>query len=127
MTRKEMICVVCPNGCQIQAEIEEGEKIRVNEITGHLCDKGPDWAEQELVNPMRTIASSIMVEGGDFPLVSVRTDSPIPLESIPEIMKAVKSTRATAPVQIGDIMVKNPAGTSCKIIATRTVRTQVLP
>ncbi len=127
MKRKELICIVCPNGCQIQAEIEESEKIQVNEITGHLCDKGPEWAEQELVNPMRTIASSIMVEGGDFPLVSVRTDSPIPFKSIPEIMKAIKSSKAKAPVQIGDIMVKNPAGTSCNIIATRTVQTQVLP
>ena len=25
MKRKELICIVCPNGCQIQAEIEEGE------------------------------------------------------------------------------------------------------
>jgi CxxC motif-containing protein len=75
---------------------------------------------------MRTIASSIMVEGGDFPLVSVRTDTPIPLGSIPGIMKAIKSAKAIAPVQIGDVMVKNPAGTSCNIIATRIVRTQDL-
>ena len=127
MKRKELICILCPNGCQIQAEIEEGEKIRVNEIVGHLCDKGPDWAEQELVNPTRTIASSIIVEGGDFPLVSVRTDSPIPLKSIPDIMKAIKSTKAKAPIQIGDIMLKNPADTSCNIIATRNVQTQILP
>ena len=127
MKRKELICIVCPNGCQIQAEIEEGEKIKVNEIAGHLCEKGTEWAEQELINPMRTIASSIMVKGGDFPLVSVRTDTPIPLKSIPEIMKAIKSARATAPVQIGDVMVKNPAGTSCNIIATRTVRAQAHP
>lgn len=127
MMRKELICIVCPNGCLLQAEIEEGDTIKVNEITGHLCDKGPEWAEQELVNPMRTIASSIRVEGGDFPLVSVRTDSPIPLKAIPDIMKAIKSAEAKAPVEIGDIMLKNPAGTTCNIIATRTVRTQVLP
>ena len=127
MNRKELICIVCPNGCQIQAEIEEGDKIQVKEITGHLCDKGPEWAEQEIINPMRTIASSIIVEGGNFPLVSVRTDSPIPLRTIPDIMKAIKSSKAKAPVQIGDIMLKNPAGTSCNIIATRTVRTQALP
>jgi CxxC motif-containing protein len=124
MKTKELICIVCPNGCQLEAQVEESEKILVTGITGHLCEKGPEWAEQELVNPLRTIASSIIVEGGDFPLVSVRTDSPIPLKRIPDIMKAIKSSRAKAPVQIGDIMVKNPAGTSCNIIATRTVRTQ---
>ena len=127
MKSKELICIVCPNGCQLQAQVEEGAKILVTEIRGHLCEKGPEWAEQELVNPMRTIASSIIVAGGDFPLVSVRTDSPVPLKSIPDIMKVVKSSRAEAPVQIGDIMVKNPAGTSCNIISTRNVRTQEIP
>lgn len=127
MKSKELICIVCPNGCRLQAQVEEGEEIQVTDVTGHLCEKGPAWAEQELVNPMRTIASSIIVEGGDFPLVSVRTDSPIPLKSIPDIMRTIKSKKAKAPVRIGDIMVKNPAGASCNIIATRTVHTQEIP
>ena len=121
MTRKELICVICPNGCQLEAEVEEGAQVEVKEITGELCEKGLEWAEQELINPMRTIASSIIVDGGDFPLVSVRTDSPIPLKSISEVMKAIKSSRARAPVRIGEIMIKSPAGTSCNIIATRNI------
>lgn len=121
MKKKELICVICPNGCQLEADIEEDGQVFVKEIRGHLCEKGPEWAEQELINPMRTIASSIMVDGGDFPLVSVRTDSPIPLKSISEVMKAIKSSRARAPVQIGEIMIESPAGTSCNIIATRNI------
>ena len=121
MTRKELICVICPNGCQLEAEVEEGVQVEVKEITGELCEKGLEWAEQELINPMRTIASSIIVDGGDFPLVSVRTDSPIPLKSISEVMKAIKSSRTRAPVRIGEIMIKSPAGTSCNIIATRNI------
>jgi CxxC motif-containing protein len=119
--QKQLICVVCPNGCQIEARIEEGKEVQVKEVTGYQCDKGLDWAKQELINPMRTIASSILVDGGDFPLVSVRTDSPIPLKSIPEVMKAIRTARAKAPVRIGDPLIKNPAHTSCNIIATRHV------
>ena len=121
MTEKELICVICPNGCELRAVLEEEPLTVVKEITGELCEKGPAWAEQELLNPMRTIASSIIVDGGDYPLVSVRTDSAIPLKSIPNVMKAIKSIRLKAPVRIGDVLIKKPAGTSCNIIATRHV------
>jgi len=121
MTEKELICVICPNGCELRAEIEEGPQIEVKEITGELCEKGPVWAEQELVNPVRTIASNIMVDGGDYPLVSVRTDAAIPLKSILSVMKTIKSIKVRAPVRIGDVLIKDPAGTSCNIIATRHV------
>ena len=121
MNKKELICIVCPNGCLLEAEIEEGDGGKVGEVTGSLCEKGPVWAQQELTNPVRTIASNVLVAGGDFDLVSVRTDTAIPLGRILEVMAAVKEIRVAAPVQIGDILIKNPAGTACNIIATRHV------
>ena len=121
MNKKELICIVCPNGCLLEAEIEEGDGIKVGEVSGSLCEKGPVWAQQELTNPVRTIASNVLVSGGDFDLVSVRTDTAIPLGRILEVMAAVKEIRVAAPVQIGDILIKNPAGTACNIIATRHV------
>jgi CxxC motif-containing protein len=121
MTEKELICVICPNGCELKAMIEEGPQMVVREITGELCDKGPVWAEQELLNPVRTIASSVIVDGGDYPLVSVRTDAAIPLKSIWNVMKVIKSVEVKAPVRIGEVLIKDPAGTSCNIIATRHI------
>ncbi len=120
--RKELICVICPNGCQLQAEIQEGEQPAVTNVTGNLCDKGPEWARQEIVNPMRTIASSVLVEDGDFPMVSVRTDSPIPLKKIFDVMKEIRAARLVAPVRIGDVIIEKAAGLSCNIVATRNVK-----
>ena len=122
MNKKELICIVCPNGCLLEAEIEEGDGIKVGEVSGSLCEKGPVWAQQELTNPVRTIASNVLVAGGDFDLVSVRTDTAIPLGKIMDVMAAVKEIQVTAPVRIGDILMKNPAGTACNIIATRHVK-----
>jgi CxxC motif-containing protein len=121
MKTKEMICVICPNGCQLRVQIQEGEKLKVTDVTGNLCDKGPGWAKQEIVNPMRTISSSILVEQGDFPMVSVRTDSPISLKNIFDVMKEIKLVRLKAPVKIGDIVIEKVLGLSCNIIATRNV------
>jgi len=120
--RKELICVICPNGCQLQAEIQEGQEPAVTEVAGNLCDKGPVWARQEIVNPMRTIASSVIVEAGDFSMVSVRTDSPVPLKGIFSIMKEIKALKLMAPVKIGDVVIKDVAGMPCNIIATRNVQ-----
>lgn len=121
--RKELICVICPKGCQLQAAIQEGQApTTVTDVIGNLCDKGPEWARQEIVNPMRTIASSVLVEQGDFPLVSVRTDSPISLKSIFHVMREIKAVKLKAPVKIGEIVIKNVAGLPCNIIATRDVQ-----
>lgn len=119
--KKELICVICPNGCQLQAEILEGEQPVVTDVAGNLCDKGPEWAKQEIINPMRTIASSVVAGGGDFPMVSVRTDSPVPLKNIFDVMKEIKAARIMSPVSIGDVIIENVAGLPCNIIATRNV------
>ncbi len=121
MKRKELTCIVCPNGCPLEVDFEEEPHIRIIRIKGHTCDKGPKWAEQEFVRPMRTIAGNIRVENGDFPLVSVRTDAPIPKNSILQVMAEIQSITFKAPVSIGDVLIKNPAGTDCNIIATRHV------
>jgi len=122
MINKEMICVICPNGCQLLVEIQEGDQPLVTGVTGNTCDKGPEWARQEIINPMRTISSSIMVEDGDFPLVSVRTDSSVSLKDIFKVMGEIKAVRLKAPVKTGDIIIEKVAGLSCNIIATRNVQ-----
>ena len=121
MKKKEFICIVCPNGCLLEAEIEDSNGPLVRNITGQLCDRGPAWAEQELINPMRTIAGNIAVIEGNFPLVSVKTDSPVPLGKILDVVKEIRHKKIHPPVRIGDILIKNVAGTSSNIVATRNV------
>lgn len=56
-------CIMCPQGCEITAEGSEAPY----SITGNKCKRGHEYVEQELVNPMRNIATSILVEGGEMP------------------------------------------------------------
>ncbi len=121
MSTRELVCIVCPNGCRLEVELVEGETLQVGEVSGNLCDKGPGWAEQEILNPVRNIASSILVRGGAFPLVSVKTDAPIPRGKIFDVMEEIKRLEVDAPVRIGDRLIEGPAGTDCLIVATRDV------
>lgn len=117
MTRT-YICIMCPNGCEVTAEYEGSE---VFSVTGHTCPKGEEYVRRELTCPMRNIATSVRVEGGELPLVSVRLTAPIPLEkvksAVPEIHRAVLS----APVRCGDIVVHDLLGLGVDVMATKDV------
>jgi CxxC motif-containing protein len=121
--KRSMICVICPNGCLLEVDYEEEkEGIQIKAITGELCKKGPKWAQKELVLPMRTVTSSVLVEGGELPLVSVRTNTPIPLDRVLDLMEEIRKLKVKAPVKIGQVILEDPKGIKTQLIATREVR-----
>ena len=124
-TRDEFLCVVCPNGCVIDAEFENnGErdvKPRLKAIEGNLCQRGEDWVRQEVENPMRTIAGSVLVKNGDFITASVRTTKPVPLARVMDVMNEIRAQNPEAPLRIGQILISNPRGLDTDVIITRNV------
>lgn len=110
-------CIMCPQGCEITAE-GEGTPYR---ITGNKCPRGHAYVEQELVNPMRNIATSILVDGGELPLASVRLTAPIPKARIMDVMAEIRKIRRPAPVHEGDIVAENILGLGSNVIVTKTV------
>ena len=122
--RNEFVCVVCANGCTIDAEFEPGESgtpPRLISFEGARCARGETWIKQEIESPMRTIATSVLVRGGDYINASVRTDRPIPLSAVKDVMAAVRDIVLDAPVHIGQVVLANPAGAETNVVATRDV------
>ena len=119
---KEMTCIVCPNGCTLQLdyEIREGKPV-LEKVTGNLYSRGEEYARQELLAPKRTIASSVLVEGGELPLVSVRTRGAIPKEQIFPVMEEIRKCQVKAPVRAGTVLIPNVLGLGADVIATKTV------
>lgn len=119
---KEMTCIVCPNGCTLKLdyEIREGKPV-LDKVTGNLCPRGLEYARQELLAPKRTIASSVLVEGGELPLVSVRTRGAIPKEKIFAVMEEIRKCRVKAPVKAGTVLLPNVLDLGADVIATKTV------
>ncbi|MDR2174509.1 MAG: DUF1667 domain-containing protein [Synergistaceae bacterium] len=122
----EFVCVVCPNGCFIEAEYEDGKspggEAKLLSLTGNRCQRGEAWVSQELSAPMRTIATSVPVRGGDFLLASVRTKTPIPLAKVRDVMGEIRKLSLDAPLHIGQTILRNPSGTETEIIVTREVQ-----
>ncbi|MBE5971310.1 MAG: DUF1667 domain-containing protein [Lachnoclostridium sp.] len=115
---RTLTCIICPNGCELEIAYE-GDQIL--SVTGNKCPKGAEYAEQEIKNPMRTIASSVALEGGAMPLVSVRLTGPIPKAKIMDVMAVIRESTVKAPVKIGDVVIADVLGLGVDVVATRNV------
>ncbi|MFW5998360.1 MAG: DUF1667 domain-containing protein [Bacillota bacterium] len=119
MSRKRIICVACPKGCRIDIQAEDGE---IKNISGYSCPKGKDYAREEYLNPTRILPTTVRVKGGNLPLVSVKTEKPIPKSLLKKAVKKTAEIEVEAPVKCGDTIIKNVLDTGINIVATKNVR-----
>jgi len=118
MTKKQqtITCTVCPKGCRVTVTYDDNGEVK--KITGNSCSKGEKYARAELVNPKRFLTSTVRVTGGAKPVVSVKTETAIPLKKMMDGMQALNGLTVKAPVKMGDVIKKNIAGTKVNLIAT---------
>lgn len=119
MESRELICIGCPMGCALKAEVENGQ---VFQVTGNTCKRGEDYAKKEVVNPTRIVTSIVKVEGGTQRVAPVKTQKDIPKEKIFDVIKALKEVTVSAPVFAGDVVLGNAAGTGVDIVAAKNIK-----
>jgi len=117
MIRKELTCIGCPLGCVLTVTMDE-ENITV---AGNTCSIGESYAKKEVTDPTRIVTSTVKVKDGKISRVSVKTKSDIPKDKIFACMQEIREAEVEAPVQIGDVVIKNCAGTGVPVVATKTV------
>ena len=115
METRELICIGCPMGCQMTVQTDGG---RVVSVSGYTCPRGKAYAEKEVTNPTRIVTSTVKVVGGEKERVSCKTAQDIPKGKIAEVMADINAACVSAPVRIGDVLIKNAAGTGVAVIAT---------
>ncbi len=113
--KKNLICVACPLGCPIEVEIENGEVISV---TGNTCKRGDAYARTEITNPVRSLTTSVKIQGSVHPVVPVKSSGPIPKGKMFDCMKEINKTVISAPVKIGDVVIENILGLGVDIVVT---------
>lgn len=118
MKKVNLICIGCPLGCPLEAELEGAEVLTV---TGQTCKNGEKYARRELTAPTRIVTSTVRVSGGTLATVSVKTASDIPKGKIFDCIRELQAIDIDAPVAIGDVILENVCGTGVSIVATRNV------
>lgn len=114
---KELICVLCPNGCRLRVE-KTAEGITV---TGNRCGRGKDFAEAEITNPVRTVTTTVRTVFPETPVLPVRTDGEIPKGKIRDLIEAVNGITVAEPIGIGEAVLKDALGLGINVIAADNI------
>ena len=70
------------------------------------------------------LTTSVLVKGGEWPLVSVRTSQPVSKDKLFPILEKIKHTTVKAPVHFRQVILENVMNSGADIIATRPVYAQ---
>ncbi len=114
---KELVCIGCPMGCRLQVDTD-GQTVA--SVSGNECQRGDQFARDEVLAPKRMVTSLIPVAGSRVPL-SVRTRTAIPKALIQDCLRQIRQIKITPPVHIGDVIQADILGTGVDLIATRDI------
>ncbi|MEA3454803.1 MAG: DUF1667 domain-containing protein [Candidatus Caldatribacteriota bacterium] len=95
---------------------------KITSIIGNACPKGIKYAEGEFINPRRILPTTVKVIGGEFPLVSVKTEKAIPKRLLLKAMAEIAKIEVKAPVEIGQVIKDDLIGTGVSLVATRNIK-----
>lgn len=119
-TIKNLTCIVCPIGCQLEIELDEGGK--PVKVSGNTCKRGEAYAMNEFTDPRRTLTTTVKLNGSEADkFLPVRTSSPIPKPKMFEAMEAVNKLCVVAPVKVGDVICKDFIEEGINLIACKTI------
>lgn len=110
--KRTLTCIVCPRGCTVT--VEENRT-----VTGNGCKRGAEYAIAECTNPTRTVTATVRVANRADTMVSVKTAAPVPKGEMFAVMKKLRTMTVSAPIAIGDVILKDVFGT--EVIATKNV------
>ncbi len=111
---EKIVCIECPNGCELETEIINGEII----VRKNKCKRGIDFAKAELLDPKRTISSTVKTVFRSVPVLPVRVSCEIPKARIFDVMEEINRVCLDSKPGRGDVIIENVLGLGADVIAT---------
>ncbi len=111
---KDLTCIICPRGCSLHIDDDLN-------VTGNFCPRGAAYAKQEVLDPRRTLTTTVRCESKLLSVCPVKTLAPIPKDKVLAAMKEVNAIKLVPPVHIGDVVIADLLGTGVALVATREI------
>lgn len=111
-----MICVVCPVGCRLKVSAD-GD---IYTVEGNQCGRGKVYAINELTNPLRTVTSTVKINGSPMTRLPVKTKQAFPKGRMLELMSVLSKVELKPPVKCGEAVLENVLDTGIDVVATKT-------
>ncbi|MDO4988627.1 MAG: DUF1667 domain-containing protein [Synergistes sp.] len=121
MKEQVVICLQCPFACNITVTIADDGHI--TDFKNNRCERGKNYATQEIVCPVRVLTSTVLLETKDkeHPMLPVQTSAPIPKANLFDAMKIIMGIKAKAPVKYNEVIYPNILGIGVDLVSTSEV------
>ena len=116
MKTRTITCILCPRGCSLKVELENG---KIKSVKNNGCKNGPRYAEDEGYHPTRTLTTTVRIKDAKLPLLPVRTAKPIPKNKVFPAMSTLAKVEIKAPVTAGQVIYHDILSTGVDVIASR--------
>lgn len=117
--QKKIICIRCPQGCEISTTIDGYE---IKHIQGNVCKLGKEYVYNEIKDPRRIVTTTVKVKNSKTSLVPVWTSAPIPKDKIFELTKMLKKIKLAPPIEMNQIVIKNIFNLGIDVITSGVVK-----
>jgi CxxC motif-containing protein len=117
MNTTTYLCIGCPLGCRL--EVDDDELHHIVEVRGYDCKRGNEYARQEHTDPRRMVTTSITIHDGLWARLPVKTTIAVPKQSVKAVNSVIQSLRVTAPIKLGEVLLRDVLGTGADVVATR--------
>lgn len=118
--KRKFVCIVCPRGCPLEVELDAASSSALS-VRGNTCKRGDEYARREVVDPRRSLTSTVRVEGFPRRRLPVKTSGAIPLKRLLEAARGLDSLVVDSPVACGEVVLPNFMGMGVDILATDTL------
>lgn len=135
---RHFTCIVCPRGCSLEVEMARGTSSpdaaaaqggaaviagspSILSVSGNGCKRGEDYARREVVDPRRSLTSTVRTRGLERRRLPVRSSGALPLGRLVEAARALDGIVVDKPMKCGDLVAKDLIGLGVDVIATDTI------
>ena len=121
----EMTCIICPIGCrltiQVMPEKSDDSSEKQIQVSGNQCKRGEAYAKEEFSDPRRVVTATCAVDSQTQGRIPVKSSKPVPVEKVTQFLNVIYKQRLSAPVNCGDVLVRDVAGTGIELLATQSI------
>ncbi len=116
-------CTVCPFGCELHVTENADGTLSV---TGNTCPRGEKYGIAEVKNPVRTLTSTVRIDGvsalhPSLALLPVKTDKPIPKAKLMDGMRIIKTLAVKPPMESGSVVMRDFVEEGVNLISGRDI------
>lgn len=116
--KRKISCIVCPLSCVGEVTLDGGE---IKALSGFTCQRGKDYAREEVIAPKRMLTTTVRVVNGKLPLLPVVSEAPLPKDKVAACARLLAGVTVAAPIREGDVICENPLGLGTRIVASRSL------